>query len=120
MFTLIPDAVTTSSMTTVPMTIVPVTEDPCSVDYDCSLTFRQERSIRSRLDGNQGNSFGECRSNCEAEFETGEDESGKTQRSQSDSISLSDCECYCLMIHDDACPPSNTTGLYNTLAMECV
>ena len=119
MFTFIPVAVMTAAVTT-----VPVTENPCSVDYDCSLTFRQEREIERRLDGNIGTSFDECRSNCEAEFvETGEDENrlrskSKTSRSSRSSISSSDCECFCLMFHDPCSqePPTTTAGSYRASA----
>ena len=97
------------------------TEDPCSVDYDCSLTFKEERVIRRRLDGDSGDTLDECRSNCAAEFETGEGKGGRSLSESTDprtrlrsssrrsSISPSDCECYCLKLHD----PCPITGRLN-------
>ena len=89
-----------------PTIVANTSDDPCSHNFDCTLSFKTRSRIGSALDDN-GISFSDCQSRCTSEFDNTQ---GSTKKSKIN-VNAEECDCYCAMFHDP-CPDAPSTGIH--------
>ena len=88
-----------------PINVATISDDPCSQNFDCTLSFKTRSKIRSNIDDN-GNSFSDCKTNCVSAFDI-----IPRQRKTKTHVNAEDCDCYCAMYHDP-CPEESPSGMH--------